>query len=114
MGKVIYRLPSKGTQYGYAEYHFDYDGNPYTLGHEYRAFVSEFVRGEADEQKLEKDTKVFKSSKTEEYEKPLTQEEAVKLVSDELGATVYDEPVEEDAAPWEAPPAAPSDDDWEF
>lgn len=118
MGKVIYRLPSKGTQYGYAEYHFDYDGDPYTLGHEYRSFVTDFTRGEADEQKLEKDTKVFKPSevtaKKVEYEVPISQEQAIAILDEGLGVSVYDEPVEEQAPEWEAPPAAPSEDDWEF
>lgn len=114
MGKVIFRLPSKGIQYGYVEYSYDDDGDAYQIGLKYREFVTDFLKGEADGQKAERTTKVKADLKEEGYVDPPTQEEAVKMLEEGLGASVYDEPVEEEAAPWEAPPPAPSDDDWDF
>lgn len=121
MGKVIFRLPSKGVQYGYAEYSYDDDGDAYQIGVRYRQFVMDFIKGEADGQKAER---------TPKYDKPITPTQvvaslpedaeddvmdvAVDLLVKGLGASVYDEPIEEEAPAWEAPPPAPSADDWEF
>jgi len=169
MGKVIFRLPSKGTQYGYAEYHFegDYlDDGGYELGVEYKHFVDNFQRGEAAGQAaskavakpkpvviasvaankaaekarqavLEAQTDARKEVLDEQFgsnfREPVTeaellaavsvigsdapedvQAEALQLLVDGLGASVYDEEIEEDEAPWETPPPPASDDDWDF
>lgn len=125
MGKVIFRLPSKGIQYGYAEYSYDDDGDAYQIGLRYREFVTDFLKGEADGQKLESDTRTFqrKAEAVAKVNRALgvpeesdedVMDAAVKLLEEGLGASVYDEPVDQEAAPWEAPPPAPSDDDWVF
>lgn len=103
MGKVTFRLPSEAVKYGYVEYTFegDYlDDGGYTLGVEYKQFVDNFQRGEA--------------AKTPTSDEPPTLEEALALLQEGLGASVYDEEVEVATPEWEDPPAAPSDDDWDF
>lgn len=131
MGKVIFRLPSKGTQYGYAEYSFEGDfsaedgSGGYDLGVQYKHFVDNFQRGEAAGQAAQRAVKpkvvAAKDPRKDTLDEQFgsnfrepTEAEAVALITEELGASVYDEPVEEEAAPWEAPPPAPSDDDWDF
>ena len=115
MGKVIFRLPSKGIQYGYAEYSYDDDGDAYQIGVRYRQFVTDFIKGEADMQTAERSPNgVAVVAKKVEYEVPISQEQAIKILDEGLGVSVYDEPVEEETPEWEAPPPAPSDDAWDF
>lgn len=131
MSKVTFRLPSKGTQYGYAEYTFDGEMDAFELGVKYKVFVDEFHKGEASGQTISQATKtsVKPLAPVSEVASPTEAElyaalgpnapDDVQAAAEEmlihgLGASVYDEPVEEEAAPWEKPPPAPSDDDWDF
>lgn len=141
MGKVIFRLPSKGTQSGYAEYSFEHEADGgdeagYALGVQYKHFVDNFQRGEAASQAdtrlayaikatVEDSERIKAAIKADARKEVLgeqfgsnfrepTEEEAKALIVERLGASVYDEEVEEQAAPWEDPPAAPADDDWDF
>lgn len=136
MGKVIFRLPSKGTQYGYAEYHFDSeihgeDDAGYSLGVQYKHFVDNFQRGEAAGQAGQKVKSVYAThplvaALTDDPRKEVldeqfgsnfrepTEEEAKTLLVEELGASVYDEEVDEQTPEWETPPPPASDDDWDF
>lgn len=106
MAKVTFRLPSEAVKYGYVEYTFDHDETGadeagHALGVQYKRFVDNFQRGEARRPGLA-------------LQPEPTHEEAQALIVAELGASVYDEPVEEETPEWEEPPAPPSDDDWDF
>lgn len=138
MGKVIFRLPSKGTQYGYAEYHFDTeeDINGHGLGVLYKHFVDNFQRGEAAGQAESRAVAApkqgdvliaaLKSMADDDARKDVldeqfgsnfrepTEEEAKALIVEKLGASVYDEEVDEQTPEWETPPPPASDDDWDF
>lgn len=148
MGKAIFRLPSKGTVYGYVEVEFDVDDNmnAHQLGAWYTEYVNNFQRGEVSakakpiQDRLAEaivttvaDTGAIKTlgeSFGEAARKGVldeqfgsnfrepTPEEAESLITEELGATnitdIMNEDVEEEAAPYEEPPAKPSDDDWDF
>lgn len=120
MGKVTFRLPSEAVKYGYVEYTFegDYlDDGGYTLGVEYKQFVDNFQRGEASKPATVRAvTNIQRIITEEEVYAALapTQDEAVSLIQETLGASVYDEEVEVATPEWEDPPAAPSDDDWDF
>lgn len=126
MGKATFRLPSEAVKYGYVEYVFDFDAeNPELLGEEYRRWVEGFWEGESGgERKPKPEPHVLHPAVKAGIEailrpvdpKPVepTHEEAQALLVERLGASVYDEPVEEETPEWEEPPPPPSDDDWDF
>jgi len=124
--KIEYRLPSKSVQYGYV----NVDGTAeelasvnYTqLGRDYIRSVREFWGGEEvqvnEEIGVERviDLAANETARTNLARTPmrevetvgLPEDDAEKLITEELGATkiseeVYDEPVNEPPKPWAAP-----------
>lgn len=101
--RMTLRFPSKTIQYGYAEAEVEFDGDWITLGHQYREAVIEFQNGEKNQTTIQQATVTV---------------DPAELIKSELGATditdIMNEDVEEETPEWENPPAAPSDDDWDF
>lgn len=128
--RTTLRLPSKATQYGYVEVDVEHENDWHALGHWYREVVVDFQSGETNQAPSPKarsinDVHLPDNPKTSVLEEQfgssadaLTHGEAEELIKSELGATditeVMKEDVDEEPAPWEKPPAAPSDDDWNF
>ncbi len=112
MTEVIFRLPSKKVQYGYAEIKFDLrdeEGQLYPpehLGAMYTSYFARFVEGEING--------------VEQVKEQLTQAEATQMLKDTLGATEvtegeakpWDKAAKTEDKPWEA--SASADDDWDL
>lgn len=133
MPKVIYRLPSKAIQYGYAEIEIELTdeqaANPEQVGAAYATYVGAFLEGEKggldlflrgrDERPSESHTEPSPgdpeaaAKRLEEGKKPRTVDEAnemaTQLIQSELGATVVDEEV----PPWQKKADAKQAKPWE-
>lgn len=117
MSKIIYRLPSKAVQYGYIEV----EGTPEeissmdldALGREYIQSVAKFWIGEEAGKKVDIEPPAQPEPQGDlTYRKNLenlSQEEAERLIKDELGATElpWEGEVQADPKPWEKKTSAP-------
>lgn len=114
--KITYRLPSKKTQYGYAEVEFEADSNFYDLGTAYHRAVETFQAGESSST----------PEQTENIDKLLSEELDAKKISEHVHKFRYGDDdnghsgsfcecgeEEPDKAPWNKPALKAGTKPWE-
>jgi len=108
VSEVTFRLPSKGTQYGYVEVRatpealgMESVADAFALGVVYASYVKAFQDGE-------REGKLNVTAPASEAVQAMTEDEAEALLL-QLGATR----VGEEPAPWEKPPTATAPKPWE-
>lgn len=123
MPKVIYRLPSKAIQYGYAEIEIELTdeqaANPEQVGAAYATYVGAFLEGEKggldlflrgrDDRPSESHTEPRTVNQVMSDEDVDTEAEAVAILKKEMSATV----VSEETPPWQKKAEAKQPKPWE-